>query len=296
MSQGGAAGALTGALLNGANIGQIAKSTFIGALVGGASGFLNFASGDGTIFEQLFKHTFSQGWLEGVQGGNIFHGFMMGAVSCANGSVISTVCDSWNPIAQLATNSILSGTVDEIGGGKFANGAVTGAFSYLFNDMMHGGPFYRQIKKIYENYVHDKSGVDFYKSLGGAIAADAVANPQLYQNTCAAKLSDAMNKAGLKIPYVQNQTSKGANGNNYFLRASDMKAYFERKWGTPKGYHRSHWRLKNCIVYQNGFEGVSGHVDIFYKGTSAAGAYNYFMNQDGQHQNITTVAWKFGIY
>lgn len=293
---GGAAGALTGALLNGANIGQIAKSTLTGGLIGAASGFLNLGAGDGTFLESLFKHTFSEGWLEGIQGGNAFHGFIMGAVSCTSGSGISTYCDSWSPIAQLATISVLSGTISEIGGGKFANGAATGAFLYLFNDMMHGGPLYGQIKKIYKNYVHDKSGIDFYKSLGGEIAADATANPQLYQNTCAAKLSDAMNKAGLKIPYVQNQTAKGANGDNYFLKASDMKAYFERKWGTPKGYHRSHWRLKNCIVYQNGFEGVSGHVDVFYKGTSAAGAYNYFMNQDGRHQNITTFAWKFGTF
>jgi hypothetical protein len=31
----------------------------------------------------------------------------------------------------------LSGTVSELGGGKFANGAVTGAFSMIFNDLMH---------------------------------------------------------------------------------------------------------------------------------------------------------------
>lgn len=183
----GAAGALTGALLNGANIDQIAKNTFIGALVGGANGFLNFAFGDGSILEQLFKHSLSQGWLEGIQGGNIFHGFMMGAVSCTNGNVTSTYCDNWNFIVQTAINSVLAGTIDEIGGGKFANGAVTGAFSYLFNDMMHGGPFYRHIKKIYENYVQDKLGVDFYKSLGGEIADAASDNPELYQNTLKAQ-------------------------------------------------------------------------------------------------------------
>ena len=133
---GGAAGALTGALLNGANIGQIAKSTFIGAVVGGASGFLNFASGGGTIWEQLFKHTFSQGWLEGVQGGNMFHGFMMGAVSGAGGYGINKATDMTKAL-KIISASIVSGTIDEIGGGKFANGAVTGAFSFLFNDYMH---------------------------------------------------------------------------------------------------------------------------------------------------------------
>ena len=133
---GGAAGALTGALLNGANIGQIAKSTFMGAFWGSASGFLNFASGGGTIWEQLFKHTFSQGWFEGVQGGNMFHGFMMGAVSGAGGYGINKTT-SMTKTLKIISASTVSGTIDEIGGGKFANGAVTGAFSFLFNDYMH---------------------------------------------------------------------------------------------------------------------------------------------------------------
>ena len=134
---GGAAGALTGALLNGANIGQIAKSTFIGALIGGASGFLNYGSGEGTLLEQLFKHTFSQGWLEGIQGGNVFHGFMMGAVTGASGKYINSHAKSFGKLGKVAANAVIGGTVSEIGGGKFANGAITGAFAMLFNDMMH---------------------------------------------------------------------------------------------------------------------------------------------------------------
>jgi hypothetical protein len=36
-----------------------------------------------------------------------------------------------------ASNAIVGGTVSVIGGGKFANGAVTGAFTMLFNDILH---------------------------------------------------------------------------------------------------------------------------------------------------------------
>ena len=97
---------------------------------------MNFASGDGTIWEQLFKHTFSQGWMEGIQGGNMFHGFMMGAVSGAGGYGINKTT-SMTKTLKIISASIVSGTIDEIGGGKFANGAVTGAFSFLFNDYMH---------------------------------------------------------------------------------------------------------------------------------------------------------------
>ncbi len=48
----------------------------------------------------------------------------------------------------VAVNAVVSGTISEIGGGKFANGAVTGAFSVLFNDMMHRILTYKKIKEI----------------------------------------------------------------------------------------------------------------------------------------------------
>ena len=143
---GGAAGAMTGALLNGANIGQIAKATLIGGLIGGASGFLNYAAGDGAFLERLFKHTFATGWLEGIQGGNMLHGFMMGATSCAGGTAINSASFLGNT-AKIAANAVLGGTVSEIGGGKFANGAITAAFSMMFNDMMHGGEYGDGVKK-----------------------------------------------------------------------------------------------------------------------------------------------------
>ena len=134
---GGAAGALTGALLNGANIGQVAKATFTGAFWGAVGGSLNFISADEELLAKLFKHTFTQGFLEGVQGGNVYHGFMMGAVSSAGGHFIDKYANSMGKLGEITANAVLSGTVDEIGGGKFANGAVTGAFAIMFNDMMH---------------------------------------------------------------------------------------------------------------------------------------------------------------
>lgn len=134
---GGAAGALTGALLNGSNLAQIAKATFTGGLVGAASGFLNFASADSDFILSLVKHTFSQGYLEGIQGGNMLHGFMMGAVSKAGGAALDAGTDRMGWAGKMAANSIFAGTVDELGGGKFANGAITGAFTYLFNEKVH---------------------------------------------------------------------------------------------------------------------------------------------------------------
>lgn len=280
----GAAGALTGALLNGANVGQIAKATFTGALLGGASGFLNFASGDGSIYEQLFKHTFSQGWLEGVQGGNMLHGLMMGAVTWAGGYGLKR--KDLNYIGKIVANATVSGLVDEIGGGKFANGAITGAFAYIFNDAMHNGPTQKQLKQIDEFYrqslFENSSPQEFYHSVG---------LPE-YDNACAARLSYALNKSGIKIPYIPGETRLGVDGNNYFMFAKDMGAWFRQKWGPPRLYtNPQKYTLKNGVVFQSGFSGgITGHVEYFYLGrdghSTDAGARAYY------NKGARTEIWK----
>ncbi len=39
--------------------------------------------------------------------------------------------------AKLAVQSVIGGTLSELGGGNFANSAITAAFSFMFNDVMH---------------------------------------------------------------------------------------------------------------------------------------------------------------
>jgi len=143
---GGAASALTSALLNGANIGQVARATLSGAFWGGVSAFFAYGSGDGTFLEKIFKHTFSQGWLEGGQGGNMFHGFMVGAVSGVGNYYIHNNLQPLGKAGKITASAILGGTVSEMGGGKFANGAITGAFNIMFNDMMHNKIVRRHFK------------------------------------------------------------------------------------------------------------------------------------------------------
>lgn len=133
----GAASALTGALLNGSNIGQVAKATFCGGFWGATSGCLNYISADNDFIASLFKHAFTQGALEGAQGGNIMHGMISGATSALGNKFIDRYASDIGKAGDLAISSAIGGTVEEIGGGKFANGAITSAFSMLFNDMMH---------------------------------------------------------------------------------------------------------------------------------------------------------------
>ena len=82
-------------------------------------------------------HTLSEGAIEGLQVGNMFHGFIMGAVSGAGGYAINNFGQELGRAGKIASSAVLGGVVSEIGGGKFANGAITAAYSMMFNEMMH---------------------------------------------------------------------------------------------------------------------------------------------------------------
>jgi hypothetical protein len=47
---------------------------------------------------------------------------------------------------EVAKYAILGGTASALGGGKFANGAITGAFGYLFNHCAHAGNCWQAFK------------------------------------------------------------------------------------------------------------------------------------------------------
>lgn len=135
---GGAAGALTDALLNGANFNHTMEATFRGAFWGAVSAAADFGSADPDLIASLFKHAFTEGAITALQGGNMVHGMMMGALSCAGNSRISNI-DGIGKAGKVILSATLGGTVAEIGGGKFANGAITAAYSMMFNELMHGG-------------------------------------------------------------------------------------------------------------------------------------------------------------
>lgn len=109
----------------------------VGGFWGAVSGCLNNISADEDLVASLFKHTFTEGGLDALQGGNAVHGFMMGLTSSAGGYFIDNNLGSLGKAGEITANSMLSGLVDEIGGGKFANGAITGAFSLILNDWAH---------------------------------------------------------------------------------------------------------------------------------------------------------------
>ena len=138
----GFAGGFSGTLLNGGDLGQAFKAGVVGGVVGGASGFLAFAAGSITgnsinaILERMGRHAFVNAWMSGIQGQNMLSGALTGGASSLGGAGLTSLKIE-NVGLLSAANAVIGGTVSVIGGGKFANGAVTGAFTMLFNELAH---------------------------------------------------------------------------------------------------------------------------------------------------------------
>lgn len=138
-----AAGMLAGAVssglhtsLYGGNLNDVLKSSIRGAVIGGVSA--GFAHGIGSMgldpVGAAFSHGTSQGLISEATGGDFGQGFLAGSFSSYAGSYMNGI-DS--EALQVITGAAVGGTAAVLGGGKFANGAITGAYVVAFNHLLH---------------------------------------------------------------------------------------------------------------------------------------------------------------
>ena len=301
----GASSAFASTMMNGANLWTAAKSAFVGGCWGALGGAVNYGIGEigGGWLARVSLHSVADGAMEALQGGHWEHGLLTGLASAGGGELLGGYGAYLSDAQMLAGNAILGGVVSEIGGGKFANGAMTAAFQMMYNHLSHQGPTIKQLKKIdaiYRKSLEDyPSPQDFYRSVG---------LPE-YANGRAARLSYALNESGTKtIPYIKGQTRKGSDGKNYFMLAKDMRNWFHKIWGTPRVFHFGNGAiLKNGIVAQSGFDPpITGHVEYFFMGHDGHYDYNRMYNSESGYMNsgafdyynnldVTTELWKCGF-
>ena len=170
---GGFASGFSGSLLNGGSIGDAFRAGALGGAIGGVSAGLFY--GAGTLVSGIknpFERELMRSLVEGVvgggmseaQGGKFCHGFYAAGLSAAAGDNPLGIEGSNTDFAAVAERtmvaSVIGGTASAIGGGKFANGAVTGAFQHLMNEEMHKIPLKRNAKGLLENTVVLYDGAD----------------------------------------------------------------------------------------------------------------------------------------
>lgn len=132
---GGLSGAISTGTLQGALLGAVQGLAFygVGNLLQGPAGFAIFGSHD---LGALVAHGFVGGLFSVAQGGNFGSGFI--AAGLATFAPTPVQGEDFEEVAEGTVESaILGGIGSELGGGKFQNGAITGAFGYLFNEASH---------------------------------------------------------------------------------------------------------------------------------------------------------------
>ena len=294
---GGASSAFVSSMMNGNNLWTATKSAFVGGCWGAVGGMANYGIGSigGDWYTRIALHSVSDASMEALQGGHFEHGLLVGAVSAGGAEALSAYGSNMSNASMIACEAALGGVVSELGGGKFANGAMTAAFQMMYNYYMHRGPNYKQlgaIDRVYRKSLSDyPTPAEFYRSIG---------LPE-YTNACAARMCYALQESGvLIIPAVAGQTRRGSDGRNYFMFAKDLRAYFVKKWGRPRVYDHlvnPKVRILNGVVSQSCFgNGVTGHAEYFYNGhdghmnsTKHGGAFKYY------YDNAITELWKCGF-
>jgi len=134
--------AFAGTLLNGGSVGDAFKAGLIGGVVGGIAAGITHGIGtlarnhDWGTFRTALAHGAAQGGITEAAGGEFRHGFYSGLFGHAAADPISTNIGG-GARGQTIAAAIVGGTASAIGGGKFANGAMSGAFTFLFNYLAH---------------------------------------------------------------------------------------------------------------------------------------------------------------
>jgi RHS repeat-associated protein len=108
-------------------------------LIGGVTAGLTYAAGDLPYAVRIPVHGAIQGASTAAQGGKFEHGFYAGAFSAASSPYLDEIFgDDFNGRAgKLIAAAVIGGTAAEIGGGKFSNGAISGAYIMMYNDFLH---------------------------------------------------------------------------------------------------------------------------------------------------------------
>ena len=143
---GGFVGGFASGVLQGATVHQSLKMGAKGALYGAiGAGTANLIGGIGSSVVRASLHGLTRAAITRAQGGKFSAGFWSGLASSALAPLASNASTFEGKIAM---NAIVGGTASELGGGKFANGAVSAAFVMMYNEMAHAKSLQSKYKAL----------------------------------------------------------------------------------------------------------------------------------------------------
>lgn len=127
-----AGGAIAGFIASEGNF----HAAFLGALGGAAMGYLGGLS-YGSVAEKALVEGTASGVITQAEGGRFIDGFIGTFASAELASYQPQDTSTTTVVANTVEAAALGGTLSELNGGSFANGAISAAFQQLFNEAQH---------------------------------------------------------------------------------------------------------------------------------------------------------------
>ena len=166
--------------------GQIAAGAVAGGITGGGRGALAGAVSAGMFsqlhgmnpgFGKVLAHGAVGGMMSEMQGGSLKSGFLaagftQGASQIGVFDRLGNPSTSSGRLSNAVVAAVVGGTASVIGGGKFVNGAMTGAFSRLFNDLNTEKSCFGKCARVYDPKAKD------YMWVPAAVAGQSAAAAQ----------------------------------------------------------------------------------------------------------------------
>ncbi len=90
-------------------------------------------------------------------------------------------------------------------------------------------------KDMYAHYPkEDISSINFYPKVSQEYVRLVTKNPDDWENTCAARMSYALNRSGIRLPKASaGGTLVGDDKFNYWIRVKDLKAFMMKRFKNP---------------------------------------------------------------
>jgi RHS repeat-associated protein len=143
MSVGQTAAALTTIAVAGSQVGYLTTGTLRGAVTGAFQSLATFGIGQGidNICANIAAHMMLGGLVESMNGGDYGHGMLSAGLSKVVGLGVDSATAGLGEGIKATTikvtiQAIAGGTVSEATGGDFANGAVSAAVQFAFNQLL----------------------------------------------------------------------------------------------------------------------------------------------------------------
>ncbi|MDD4599296.1 MAG: T6SS effector amidase Tae4 family protein, partial [Lentimicrobiaceae bacterium] len=286
------------------NSGDFWKSVGMGAISGvatagvgqmfGAVGSMGF----GGEIARAYTHGFAQGMISEAFGGDFMSGFVAGGLGSLGGSAFMMYGGRFasSTIGNYAFSGLAGGVGAELSGGNFWEGAAIGLMTSGLNHLQQGltRPKFDDLLANYptdpNDPMADMVGEDVYNLIGGQVLSEHNRDPNAYRNACALRTSRALNYAGTDIPKIPGKTLVGADGKNYFYRASDLYKWMSKPavFGKPNISTTNAAKLsgnKGIYIMQASYParfGAWGHTTLYngsnFIGNGYVGSYAHRYN------------------